>query len=417
MAWTDRLKEAAYTSPSGIRLTFDYENVRKAFDKNGGAFEFPDADGTFIQQLGNSGRRYPLRLIFSGTNYDLEANAFEEALREEGVGKLDHPIYGSVDVVPFGQVTRRDDLKTAANQAIIEVVFWSTIGLVFPTAQVDLAGETAIAVAEFNAAQAEEFADGIGSPGPSALDALADKYNSFLDTTEAGLTAIADTQEAVGKQFDAIVSSINRGIDVLIADPLALAFQTSIMIQAPARAIAAIEARLTAYADLAQSIFAPTTETEPETDPEVLRLSNEELRTRDLYVSSYVTGSIISSINVTFETRVQALTAAEDILNQLDQVSTWRDVAYADSEQVDTGAAIQALQQAVAVSAAFLVQASFSLKQERAIVLDRDRTIVDLAAELYGEVDNQLDFLIDSNDLSGDEILELPKGRTIVYYT
>jgi len=59
---------------------------------------------------------------------------------------------------------------------------------------------------------------------------------------------------------------------------------------------------------------------------------------------------------------------------------------------------------------------SFSLKQERSIVLDRARTIVDISAELYGEVDAQLDFLINSNNLSGSEILEVPKGREIVYY-
>ena len=49
-------------------------------------------------------------------------------------------------------------------------------------------------------------------------------------------------------------------------------------------------------------------------------------------------------------------------------------------------------------------------------MLGHNRTIIDLVAELYGSVDDQLDFLISSNDLTGDEILELPKGREIVYY-
>ena len=55
MAWNDRLHEAAYNSPSGVRILFDYENVRKSFDKKTTAFNFPDADGTFIQDLGHSG--------------------------------------------------------------------------------------------------------------------------------------------------------------------------------------------------------------------------------------------------------------------------------------------------------------------------------------------------------------------------
>jgi len=32
MAWNDRIREAAYTSPSGQRLIFDYEDVRKSIE-------------------------------------------------------------------------------------------------------------------------------------------------------------------------------------------------------------------------------------------------------------------------------------------------------------------------------------------------------------------------------------------------
>ena len=137
MAWNDRLREAAYTSPNGTRLTFDYEDVRNTVDKKTTGFEFPDANGTFVQDLGHSGRRYPLRIFFWGADYDQEAEAFEALLLERGIGKLEHPIYGAIDVVPFGTITRRDDLKTNANQAVIELTFWQTINLVYPTAQTD----------------------------------------------------------------------------------------------------------------------------------------------------------------------------------------------------------------------------------------------------------------------------------------
>ena len=97
MAWQDRLIEAAYNSPSGERITFLYENVNKEFDLLGSTFNFPDADGTFVQRTSNTGRRFPLRVIFSGNDYDLESNAFELALLERGTGRLEHPIYGTVE--------------------------------------------------------------------------------------------------------------------------------------------------------------------------------------------------------------------------------------------------------------------------------------------------------------------------------
>jgi len=64
------------------------------------------------------------------------------------------------------------------------------------------------------------------------------------------------------------------------------------------------------------------------------------------------------------------------------------------------------------------VKVSFSLVPERSIVLDRPRTIIDLCAQLYprDNLDEKLDFLINTNDLSGDELLELPRGRKILYY-
>ena len=82
----------------------------------------------------------------------------------------------------------------------------------------------------------------------------------------------------------------------------------------------------------------------------------------------------------------------------------------------DTGEIYQPLQDAVALSAGFLVQLSFTLVQERRFILQRSRTIIDLVGELYGTVDDQLDFFLNTNDLSGDDIIELPAGREVVYY-
>ena len=413
MAWNDRIREAAYTSPGGDRITFAYENVRKTVDKKTTGFEFPDANGTFVQDLGHTGRRYPLRVFFWGDDYDQEADQFEAALLERGTGRLEHPIYGTVDVVPFGTITRRDDLKTAANQAVVEVNFWETIGLIYPAAQTDPASAVLSAVEVYNDAAAAEFEDLTSLDSAVEQARFKNSYEALLDSARSGLQKVADAQENVQKQFDAIYDSINESIDVLIAQPLTLAFQTTQMLQSPARALTNIQARLDAYGDLANSIISG--------DGAVVKPGNDstnsnQFHTNDLYASTYVTGSVVSVVNNEFTTKTEALEAAELILTQLDDVTNWRDDNFQSLEEVDTGSSYQQLQEAVALTAGFLVEISFSLKQERRIVLDRNRTIIDLAAELYGSVDDQLDFLINSNNLTGSEILELPKGREIVYY-
>ncbi len=96
----------------------------------------------------------------------------------------------------------------------------------------------------------------------------------------------------------------------------------------------------------------------------------------------------------------------------------WRESAYNRVPSlVDTGESYQGVQEAVTVAANYLIDISFTLLQERRRVLDRERTIIDLCAEIYGRVDdNTLNFLINTNQLTGDQILELPRGRVIVYY-
>ena len=410
MAWQDRVKEAAYTSPSGTRFTFSYENVSKSVTKKTSAFNFPDAEGTFIQDLGHTGRRYPFRVIIHGTDYDEEADAFEAGLLERGTGKLEHPLYGTVDVVPFGEIKRRDDLKTAANQAIIEVQFWETIGLLYPTGQTDPAEAVLAAVDEYNTAASEQFEEVLDTDTASELAVFKNGYQLLLDSSRNALKAIADVQDDVAQTFNAVYDSINEGIDTLVSDPLTLAFQTTILLQTPALALASVQARLDAYGNLVDQLTGTIRE------PGLNSENANSFQTDDLYASTSVTGIIVSIVNNQFETKSDALAAAEALLAISEQLTVWRDANYDALGEIDTGSAYQQYAQAVSLAAGFLVQISFSLKQERRIVLDRNRTIIDLAAELYGEVDAQLDFLIQSNSLTGSEILELPAGREIVYF-
>lgn len=413
MSWEERLQEAAYTSPSGQRVTFDYEDVRQTIDKKTSAFEFPDVDGTYVQDLGHSGRRFPLRLFFWGEDYDLDVAAFEAALLEKGAGKLEHPIYGTRDVVPFGTLTRRDDLKNGANQAVYDVAFWETTGLEYPSNQSDPASTVLTAVKAYNDAAAEEFEEVASLTTAVEQASFLNAYNALLAGAESTLAPIAAAQDDVRSIFNTVNESINQGIDVLVAQPLTLAFQTLILLQAPARAATLIADRLDAYKNLADEILGgPPAVAPPSNDA---REANR-FHVNSLYASTYVTGSIVSVINTEFSTRAAALTAAEGVLDQLRDVTEWRDANLTELQEVDTGGAYQRLQEAAALTAGFLVEISFSLQQERRFTVTYPRTILDLCAELYGEVDERLDFFINSNELAGTEILEVPRGREIVYY-
>lgn len=404
MTWQERLREAAYTPQDSERLTFDFVDLSRTRELKGTAFEFPDSNDTYVQRTGATGGRYPMRVYFSGPDCDLQADVFEAALALPGIGKLEHPRYGTRDVVPLGELLRRDPLVNETNQVIIEFTLWDTVGTAYPTIESDPASDLAAALEAYSAAAAQEFEDQLELDAPGALSSFQARYEGLLETTKGALDSVAAIKDETQRQFDTVYNSISQGLTVLAGDPLTLAFQTLILLDAPARAVGTFSARLDAYAALSQSLRG------------VEVSDSNDLANSDLFVTGSVAALTTATLSSEFGTRKEAITAAESLLGQLETVTTWRDTTYNDQGATDLGEAYRTLQDAVALAAGYLVRTSFSLAQERRIILTRNRTMVDLVAELYGEVDEQLDAFIAANDLSWAELLELPAGREIVYY-
>lgn len=415
-SWVDRLGDAAYRSPSGTRITFDYEDVQREYDARGTAWEFPGLDEAYVQRKGFGARRYPMACIFSGRDHDQVATAFEAALLEPGIGELEHPRYGKISVVPFGTITRRDGLRSAANQTVIEVTFWTTLHSVYPSVQRSPRNEILASLGNFDVQAAQQFQASTSLVDEVSRANAKASVRGFLRDVSAALRSVSDATASVRREFDETFRLVNQGIDVFVGQPLLLAQRISDLIKAPARAATGIQSRLDGYARLAERIFgSPAGRFRPRVAAQRARLTNE-FQIAHLMGMGATAGSVLALLEHRFATKPEAIGAADAVLAQFDALVAWRDHGFATLEQVDTGEAYQALQQAVALAAGFLIEVSFQLVPERRIVLDRPRTIIDLAAEIYGSVDERLDQLINSNHLTGSEILELPAGKVIVYY-
>jgi hypothetical protein len=436
-SWQTRLLSAKYTSPSGKVLDYEYGDVSVIGRNKTSVHDFADADGSYVQHKGASSRVFPLRMFFSGADYDTRANAFEEMLGERGVAKLDHPMYKTIDVVPVRDWRRTDRLVSAGNQAVFDVRFMRTIGIIYPDAQSDPQALTEEAIKAFNELSAAQFKAQMDIDSAMEEADFKDKFDALVKKASNVLGVIADKQADVKNRFDDIVDSINAGIDVLIADPLTLAFQTKIMLGAPARALTDIRKRLDGFKNLASDIFSgpdalaspvfdgPGSPGSPGFGPGNDSQSVNAYHVNNLFVTGAVVGQVLSSINNEFLTAPDAIEAAEAILELADETTAWQDENYesisgstfSTESNIDTGEAYQKLQEAVALITGFLVDISFTLKQEKTITLDRPRALVELAGELYQDVgDETLNLLITSNRLTGTEILELPKGMDVVYY-
>lgn len=419
MSWTERIgQESRYTAPSGAFMTFDYEDVQHSIEKRTSAYNFPDVDGTYVQDLGHKGRRFPLRAIFSGPDCDLDAERFITLLLEKPlpggqVGVLMHPAYGTVDVVPFGEIVRKDSLKTAANQAIVEVAFYETRGLVFPDEQDDPETQVLAKLDKLEDAAANNLGGTLDVDSAVETATFRSKMETLVNRVEQRMQPIVDAVDEQKRIFNRQVDSFNRGLSVLVGRPIDLGFQVLQILKTPSRARLARAARFDAYKDLVSSIISGDGAV---VSPGLDSRNANDFHASDLVATGSVAGLVRSSVYSQFDTATEAVEAADDILATLDSVVEWRDDNFESLGGIDTGAAYQKLQEACALAAGYLIQISFSLKRERRITLDRDRTPVDLVFELYGSVDENLDFFITSNALTGSEILEIPEGREIVFY-
>lgn len=418
MSWIDRLAEAAYTSPEGTRQTFLYEDVSKEIDKRTAVFQFPGVDGTYVQDNGQSERRFPLRCIFTGADCDNEAAAFEGLLLERGQGKLEHPLYGKKNVVPYGTITRRDDLVSGANQSVIEVTFWSTIGAIYPSSGFDAKGQLLKSLGNSAGKLSSAFSKGMKLQTEARRASAKLSVKEALRNVQASMQSVASVTDSIDREFRRIQSEINFGIDVLIGQPLLLAQQIMNLVTAPARALAGIRSRLEGYASLLDRMVKSSSSAPGDVSviPALRVRRQNEFQIASLVGSAAVQGSVTSVTENTFSAKPEAVAAAEQIIAQAEALTLWSDQRYDDQEQIDQGEGYQALQETIALAVGFLVEISFSLVPERAIVLDRPRNIIELAAEIYGSVDDRLDFLIRTNKLTGSGIIELPRGRRIVYY-
>jgi len=426
MTWQNRTKPAAYTSPTGNRFDFDYEDVSRVTDKRTTAFSFPGIDDNYIQNNGYGSRKYTLRCIFWGDDCDRLATGFEGALLEPGVGKLEHPLYGTFNVVPFGAIKRTDGLVSAANQSVVDVTFWTTTGVVYPSTERAPKNEVYAAIESYKEAQAQSYGDSMQVAGIRAQQSVRATVDAQLKVADKYLSIPAQATEAVSREFRAWQQTINTGIDVLVGNPVLLAGQVVNLLLAPARAVIGIQNRILAYVDFLRVTFSAKTfqQAVPASSRAQIDIANE-FRTLDLNAQAALVAMALSAVESEYRTKPEALTVAEVLLEQLATVATWRDAGYASLASDDFGARVNALDdgiawqeatKTIASCAGYLVLVAFTLAPERVYVTDRPRTVIDLASELYGDVEDSVEFLIASNNLTGAEILEVPRHTELLWY-
>ncbi|MBK9949932.1 MAG: DNA circularization N-terminal domain-containing protein [Nitrospira sp.] len=434
--WRARVGEASYEAPNGKLIKFNYEEVSRKFEARGMVHEFPGMNDAYVQRTGIGPRKYPIRAYFNGPDCDLEATYFEYACTLDGLGKLNHPMYGSgLRVVPYGDIERRDDLVKQANQVIVDVTFWTTTGVPYPFSGVDTKNEIRNAAYYVDIEAIQEFKNRFEAfpenlRGPMNAKTFLDSLKSIERAMTAGFSAIAEKRRAVQDG----INLLNRTMDAVVGMPLMLAQQVLGLMKAPGEAFESIVDRIDVYNQIIDSIIGDALAQPAKTLAAAHALAIKPIQiangfhAANLFVTGAQTGLILSTLDYAYGSKQEALNTAAELDTLFDKVQAWRDAQFAALSSptegmrslaagIEAGDGFQRMYLARAQTMARLVEISFSLYPERSIITDRPRSVIDLCAELYNDISHaKLDFFINTNRLGGDQLLEIPEGFRIVYY-
>jgi prophage DNA circulation protein len=400
---------------------------------------------------------FPLACIFSGPECMDEADAFEEMLIEKGAGELQHPAYGAVKAVPTGSFSREDDLVEGINESVVTVTFTETI--VDGDADV-LAATAADAIAEaqdeFSEQAAADFASGLQMddiPEQLAITgALEESAQSISDNLQGlarsdkktfadfvtGVKQLKNdiqnlykkTRDAAGKIESVFVKALNIGRQVLR------------LMRLPSRVAVSISEKIKGYSKLTADLI-----NQYRNDPFGTRKTAQAFSAARLAITGAVAaiaeGASLSAAEEAAKSpsarasaasgvssgtgagggaagvssREEAVRAANTLVRLLEETQEFADAKIAANVFVDSdSAAYLSFLSLVRNSAKLVLNASFSLPLQKTVTLDRDRQVVELCAELYGEIDEKLDGFIALNNFNIDEIQLIPMGRSVSYY-
>ena len=468
MAWLDEISAAAYTSPGGKKMEFNYDaSVERTTALKTAESTFPDVDGAQVQSLGLAGKKFPMTAIFSGAGCFKDADAFEELLCERGFGQLEHPIYGKHNVVPTGEISRTDDLVGALNESRVKVTFSETlVDRAFPESEIAAQDALDAAMDDYEAAAAAEFAQIIETGSIEDIielqSTLKEQSASLFNGAQA-MIAKATAQAAELKQkldgfkqsvegwigkVDAIAKNAQNIATVLIKTarlPAKIAVDAMAKIEGYSSTIkdiinnvkkdplgfAAVRNQYAATSAMMGALVASMASGVAETAMEAGGSGQGAQSsgggggsggTGSGGASSPAPGSSAGGTASTssaggFRSRADVLAAADAVAAQFEVYKEYMDAQTAKDAFVDTGETYAALLDTVVASVQVMQQAAFDFPMARTVRLGRDRQVIELLCELYGaDGFSRLDQFITDNALTADEIVLLPMGREVTYY-
>jgi prophage DNA circulation protein len=210
MPYPDRYVKASFRG-----VSFFTESHTTTFGRRVATYELPfDSKGVAHFDLGRSARKYDLKAILHGDNYDKDRDALIDALEKPGPGLLIHPVLGRAMVVIQGNI----QITESTERGGVAEISFNAVESRDPLPAKATGGLLDSITAAKDAA-ADSWVEQLVTEGPDfVLQGVTDDLDSVirdLHRANALVTSITSAPSLITDRIDAI----SRELDQLIQTP------------------------------------------------------------------------------------------------------------------------------------------------------------------------------------------------------
>ena len=435
MSYIDRIERLTYQSPKRKTFDLEFDDLARNIQRKTAINEFPYQNKANVQDLGMGNLKIPIRCYISGNDYDLEADRFFKALNEQGYGTLDHPRWGSIDVIPIN-ITQSESFIDGLGRAIFEIEFieyypdandfpekvyalikelfgyiTGIIDFVFQlidsiiTIETDLrrVGRTAKRIVGSAISETRRIETRLKGVSERWKE---DTKNNFVESNANPLAKFSvdgrSKQDEFNKNLRVFQEYIEDNPDIVISEAVKQLNNLARLPQGNNIPVSQTIASYNTIIDFIDSKF---------TDP---NMNNFEANINGYNAIAFTLALSEKLINANYVTRNDSIQAIDVLQERREKLKLIYDKVVQKNGNLDYDILLQTYN-AISNSQRQILNQSLQLPTEKSIVLEKDTTPIEFVYSLTNDID-RLDELMSYNNLQGKNILVIPKGTSVRYY-
>lgn len=419
MAWNNETKEEIeLKSPDGKIYYAKWRKDPRNIEKKLGIFSIPKFAGDIVQDMGIKSTIYPLTIYFDGLFHHFFANLFMQSLSETGQWEVVHPVEGPLILQPIKFQEKIDSVEENVTEISTE---WIEPANVERTVSPDELATSIISTVLVLAEDITTLLQQLRTDAYAVVNATISIFNragGFMDNTIQELTAtkaiLYDSYQTAKAALNSALTNYGIG-----SEPDEIAEAQIDMATIPVEASTNFSERFSYYQTLSENLFELVPETTKEEDFNTIVGLEFSLTLSLLAIAQITATSEFNSRSEIISALENLDTILEDTINAIEEIQENFSDLRIELQYYSGTAIYTTLMNLYTLCYRFLIEQFYNLKVEKRITLAKRRSPIEITVTEYGSLgkdDIYYDLFLNSNQLTGNEILLLPPNKEVVVY-